>query len=668
MRRHLARKPTPGPKFPFILPGVSRKPKVMVELLCRLLGAWFVAGLSYAYGFPPFEGAWKTLLFFGAYSVFGYQLELRKFKNAGVAGIIAVIDAFCIAHLLGVAGYIDQAGFLVLAPLVYAAAKYGSLPTAMAPLCAGSLLLMDNIFRNAKPPTPLLLVQVVGVMAVGVMANHRRIVVTTTRQLVREEIQPLAGVEPEAYMELRESFRKLRDLYRELEFKSRRDRLSMQLFELSDNESEGFYRALTAQIQELTGAESATVYTLAQFANHLVVQASTGATSSRLQDASLQINLKQAPSAILEDAEEALHAISEETRAGYANVLLRDSGRVVGMVTLRHDSPAELDEARAIASEIETMVVRLIKDEQERQAARRRVKQAELLYDISVTAAGAETPNSLAARILREMAPMFHVDHLAISWLDGEDAILAAQHGKPARVLDIMSFAGGPGLSGWLNTEAPELILFDTGDDARCSGKDALKMRIGSFVLIPISFDDRPYGFLTAATHRVGGVDVKEVEALRMIAAEMGQALARVLNLESAGSGMATPGEFQRIVSSVGNGCLVYLQPLKVEQMIETFGKPLWENALRTYARRLRAKLPVGGAACRRAEGDFVVFLREMDEASARSWANEVSAMASFIGITLPDQKVRIPLAMRAKVALIGSVATSVQEAERLSA
>ncbi|MBX3119715.1 MAG: GAF domain-containing protein [Fimbriimonadaceae bacterium] len=640
----------------------------MVELLCRLLGAWFLAGLSYAYEVPPFEGAWKTLLFFGAYSIFGYLLERRKFKNAGVAGIFAVADAFCIAHLLGVAGYLDQAGFLVLAPLVYAAAKYGSLPTAMAPLCAGSLLLMDNIFRNAKAPTPMLLVQVIGVMAVGVMANHRRIIVTTTRQLIQEEIQPLAGIEPEAYMELRESFRKLRDLYRDLEFKSRRDRLSMQLFEASLGEGENFFRNLSAQIQETTGAESANIYTLAQFANHLVVQASAGEVPATLQDASLNVNLKQAPSSILADAEEALSAISEENRSTFANVLLRDSGRVIGMLTLRHSNAAQLDEARVIGSEIEAITVRLIKDEQERQVVRRRVKQAELLYDISITAAGAETANSLGARVLREMAPMFDVDHLGISWLDGEEAILAAQHGKPARVLDIMSFAGGPGLAGWLNTEAPELILFDTGDDARCSSKEALKMRIGSFALIPISFDDKPYGYLTAATHRVGGVDIKEVESLRMIAAEMGQALARLLQLESGATGMATPGEFQRIVAASGNGCMVYLQPLKVEQMIETFGKPMFENALRTYARRLRAKLPIGGAACRRAEGDFVVFLRDVDDKAARSWANEVAAMASFIGITLPDHKTRVPLAMRSKVALIGSVAATTDESEQLIA
>lgn len=640
----------------------------MVELLCRLLGAWFLAGLSYAYGIPPFEGTWKTLLIFGAYSFFGYQLEQRKLKNAGIAGIFAVVDSLCIAHLLGVAGYIDQAGFLVLAPLVYAAAKYGSLPTAMAPLAAGSLMLMDNIFRNAKPPTPLLLVQVLGVLAIGALANHRRIIVTTTRQLIQEEIQPLSGIEPEAYMELRESFRKLRDLYRDLEFKSRRDRLSMELFESSIGSSEGFFRALAAQIQETTNVESVTLYTLAQFANNLVVQATSGNTPTAFEDASLHINLKQAPSAILDDAEHALSSIAEEGRATFANILLRDNGRVIGMMTLRHHNPAEVEEARAIGAEIESMVVSLIKDEQERQAAQRRLKQAELLYDIAVTTSGADTPNNLASRVVREMAPMFEVDHLAISWLDGEDAILAAQHGKPARVLDIMSFAEGAGLHGWLGIDAPELILFDTGDDARCSSVDALKMRIGSFVLIPIAFDDRPYGFLTAATHRVGGVDIKDVESLRLIAAELGQALARLLNLEGGNSGMATPGEFQRIVAGSGNGCLVYLQPLKVEQMIETFGKPLWENAVRTYARRLRAKLPVGGAACRRSEGDFVVFLRDVDDQTARSWANEVAAMASFIGITMPDNKTRIPLAMRAKVALIGSVATNVQEAERLSA
>jgi GGDEF domain-containing protein len=263
---------------------------------------------------------------------------------------------------------------------------------------------------------------------------------------------------------------------------------------------------------------------------------------------------------------------------------------------------------------------------------------------------------------VREVETIIDTDHLSIHWLDDGYSIMAAHMGATYQALDAVSFAHGPGVEGWLSVGAPELNMIDISKDARCNSEVSLKMRIGSLCVVPIQFSDKPFGFVCATTCRTGGLDTPEIETLRVVAAEMGQALARLRSAGEPQAGLMTPREFQQRVQEQGEGCIVALETLRKKQLSETFGRPAIEHAQRQLALRIRSKLPSGGCICRRSQGDYAVYLPGCDEPFARSWANEIAALASMIGLRTPDGKSRIPLAVRGKAAKIEKTQQIVEE------
>lgn len=624
----------------------------MVELAIRILIAGAAVVVSGLAGPNALDAGWKTALVFAAYSFLVQRLEARGLRNSGMAGFVAAADAICVAIVLGAAGRLEQFGFLVLAPCAYAAAAFGSLPTAMAPIAAASLVASYAFFTRNPNPGPAFYGQLAGVLALGLLLNHRRIIVTVDRPVVVEEPTKEDAPEPDAFMELRESFRKLRDAYRSLEGRSRRDRLAVEMFEVRHGEDGRFFDRLAVRLRELTGSDSLILYTLAQVSDSMVVRAYAGEPPAAIRDFSITVELASAPALIRESTEEALAALtSEEDRAHLANVLLRHSGRIVGLLCLVMDDPARLDKVRQSAEELTVFASASIAEETEIRASRVRTRRAELLYDVASVTSGAETPNSLAARVVRELREVVEADHLAVSWLDGEETVLAAASGEPMRFLDCISFSKGPGLAGWLKVGAPELAMFDTAEDIRCTPKEAIKRRVRSFIALPIQFGESAYGILTAASHAAGGLDATDLESLRLVTGELCQALARITEGEARPSGFATPGEFQSAVVKTSEGWLVHLEALRRQQMVENFGKAVFDQALRGFARRVRSRLPVGGLLTQREDGDLVALLPAFEEESARSWANEAAATASFIGVPIGDSDKRVPLAFRAKVA-----------------
>lgn len=624
----------------------------MFELTVRLIGAGlatFAAGILDA---AAFGIVWKVCLMFGAYSLFVYQLELRGLRNSGVAGFVAVADAIVIALLLGSIDRIDDLGFLTLAPCAYAAARFGSMPTAMAPLAATGLISASMVMQG-KPPTSMLMIQAGAVLLVGLLMNHRRIVVTVNGAGEEQvTIEPERPEEPEDVIELRAAYRELKEKVRELEVSGRRDRICCQLYEAKLARDESYPKRFARKIKELCKVESVALYTLSQFADTMAVRSTAGEVGANLADAALPVDTRLSMAQLQSRVQEALAAIiGHENKSTVANVLLNLHGRVTGMLVLQDSNPLRLALGRETAESMAGFVAALLHDEAKRAEQERRLKETELLYEIATICSGADTPNNLAARVVREVSSIIDADHLSVHWLDDGCSIMAAHVGATYQPLDAVSFANGPGVEGWLSVGAPELDMVDISADARCNKEASLKLRIGSLCVVPIQFSEKPFGFISAATSRTGGIDGPEIETLRVVAAEMGQALARLRSAAEPQQGLMTPREFQRRLQEEGEGCLVVLETMRKKQLTEAFGKPAIEHAQRQLALRIRSKLPVGGCLCRRSQGDYAVFLPKCDEPFARSWANEIAALASMIGLKTPDGKSKIPLAVRGKVA-----------------
>ncbi len=623
----------------------------MVELLVRLGLAALLLALSVVLKVPTFDLSWKIAAALAAASVFLFLLEKRGMRNGGISGIMAVIDAACIAVLLADAKQLDGFGFLTLAPLVWAVGKQGTNASTLAPLIAACVMLASNPFAGGFSTTVML--HTAGILLVGLLVHPQKTVVKERRVIITPEV-PGEDPPPSDYEELRENFRSLRDHTRDLEQKTRRDRLAVLMLESATRPGDNSPATLSQTMVEAFGVRGAIVCS-ANLPGRLVTEGHSGNVPELSLTSAYQVVSGQSEAQMRSQIERRLLSLREpEERYQVGVQILKVKGKVVGCIALFADSSSLLEVAMEKVADVAESASALLARWREREEERRRLREAEILYSVACTSSGAESRASLAERIMRELGETFRLDHIGVSSLNGEEALQIASRGNPARLTDVLSFAHGPGVSGWLKTGAPETAIFDTFDDDRVPKIEAMRRRLGSFVMIPLRFGSEPTGFLSAGTQRVGGIDREKLETLRVVAAEVSQAFARLENPRRDSEGLMTPKEFQALIKQTGNGAMVYLEVLRRDEMTETYGKVAMEYAIRKFAARVRSMLPIGSGMCRRDEGDYVVFLRDVEDDFARRWANDVAASASLIGLATPDGREKIPLALRAKVAQIG--------------
>lgn len=635
----------------------------MFELIARLLASAAILASPLAVKQLNFDLAWKTAAVFASYSLVLTLLERRDLRTASVSAGAAIFDAACIATVLAQAGVQETFGWLVLAPVFWASIKHGANPALIGPLAAGVGLAVANLFPAGI--TLSLGIQAALIGAMGLLAGQNRQVIRVSSDAEPThpahqqedddfEFTPATDPVPMEFFELRENFRALKDHAEDLERKGRRDRATSQLVTAYFEATEGPYAAIARKLCELTNAEGLTLYTISQLGSRMVVRSISGDVPDRLETASFEAPSGLGDGQIRHKVETLINSLKtgEEVRPHEVR-LLKVKGRVVGMIAVFHHNQATLEESLRKADATLEIAGQLVWLQIERDEMARRLGEAELLYTVASTTSGSDTPSTLANRVVRELNETLDVDHLGVFLLDGEEAKLSCSAGRDVRTIDSMSFANGPGIKGWRSVGMPELDLLDAHSDMRLETSDAIRQRVGSYVVIPFGAGDEPDGFLTAATQRVNGIDAGALETLRIIAAEMGQAMSRIGKVVREPEGLATPKEIHEAIKS-GTGCLVYLEVLKRAELESRFGAPPIQMAIRKFANRIRAKLPSGGLLCRRDEGDYVAFLKTTDVNAATSWANEAIATASLIGISTPDGKSRIPLSLRAKAAPVG--------------
>lgn len=615
----------------------------MFELLVRLALAAGVSGIALAMDPAQLPWAGKLSALLATVAVVAYLFERREARNAGFAGMFAALDAGLLAMALAKVGHLETFGFLVLLPLAYATLRFGANPAATAPLAGAGLVLAHMAF-GVGDPSPALLGQAAAVLVLGLMLGSGRAVVTAEPALMpKTEPSPAPLTEDPAH---------LRDRLRDLERRCERERVVVSLHNAARAEAAPL-PALASALRDALEADAVGIYCLSDGGIRLSPMAWSGEVQAALNEEALQAPRDLSDADLRERLQEAIALLAAlPTGSPRVNVVLYRSGdRVTGLVATVCRSVGTLNRAGTRMEPLVPLVGDLIRQAEERRETARRLKETELLYLVASAANGAETPSNLAARVVRELWEALHLDHLGVSFLDGDRPLPVLTHGAPIRVVEMMSFARGPGVQGWLRTGTPELVVPDALDDMRLEKNEAIKKRLGCFAVMPLQFGDTPFGYVTAATHRVAGIDQGSLDTLRTVCSELTQAIARLQIGQRDPAGLATPAEFRKVLEGAPQGCLIYLEVVRRDELVDRFGKPAIEHAVRRFAVRMRAKLPVGGLMCRRAEGDYVVLLRTTDESAARSWANDAAATASMIGVTTPDGKRRIPLALRAKVA-----------------
>lgn len=625
----------------------------MVELAIRfsliLIGMF---GLWY-YRQPNLLLHLEVGAFISAYSGFVYLLERRGMRSPMVSSVVSALDAAAIAALLVTTGTSGTLGIFAAVPLAYAVRYHRVSGAFVAPL-AGALILSAHNLMAQSPITESLLLQAVAGFCMCIFADRpAEVPVKISEEQPRFEGLNLESfrsavieTDNEEFDQLKESYRKLREHSQNLESRSKKNHWIVELTEAVHQESGQPLQNLASRLRSICQAKGLTLYSSGTSTGSLVVQAFSGDVPVQAQTRRISVGRDQSEAVIREGATRALRDTSEDSHT--TTVVLRARQRMIGMIWIQCDDAESLANAKETIEFLGETLGQLVQDVISVQSMKARERELEVLYQVSSVSLGSETPGTLLARVIRELKDTITSDSIAAYVLDGEELISIASEGVSMRLVEAMSFARGPGISGWLKLGAPDLLLGDTHDDARVNKEFLMRSRIGSYGLVPIRVGDTIYGALSAGSIRAGGLSDRDLQSLQLIARELGQAIARLDGTMKPGGGLATPQELQEILR-VKSGSLIILDPLRKEELKTEFGNNALDHCIKKFASSLRSMLPNGGVICRREE-DVVVFVPDLDEFSARQWANEASASASMMSFHAPDTGRLTPFAIRAKV------------------
>lgn len=567
----------------------------MKELIVR----WFGSGLLLlgvgVLGLPEFT---SLILPAAGYCLFAFgvfRLPNERRANPGVAGFVAFGDALTISWILATLGGSGTLGFLCAAPCAFAVSRYGTQPLSLAPLAASSLFV--SAYLLGGPFDAALLGQAVGVLVLCFMLESKRIVATTHRALDPEELRPLEGEEPTAYLELRESLRRMREMYRDLQYRARRDGFATQVAELRHGPEANFLRRVVNKLADLSQAESLSLYTLGPAGSSLVFRAGKGATPNARAD-TLPLNPDHAPAQVTHFAAKALDALASDERKGtFRNVVLRHRGKLVGLLCASDPDPVGLEQTADALEQIAPYVAQAIAEEAEHRAWRFSAERAEFLYDLGSLLRDIDSLESGVALVTAELAQT----------LSGADVRIKAlrlpplPEGEPSRQEGHW----------WIGDEASAFARDWLGEDPG----------IRSLAVVPVE-GASPLA-IVAFSRVADGLDESQVEVMRWGALELSRAI-RALDSRRRVRGWLPDDEFRQTVRQAGQGCLIVFSPLPTASPSDA--RPLRQErrSWRLFRRRLTLALPADAVTSARSNGVIAVWSESWDSPKASSWARAV--------------------------------------------
>lgn len=620
----------------------------MLEMLVRVGLGLGLAVFSFLAEFSGSGWCWRIGLVVASLGVLSFLMERRGLRTQMASAWIAVLDAAAIASILGSTGNLSGYGAFVLVPCAYASARFRANPALMSPLAAAMVFGAANVFGLGPVSVPVL-ASVMLILAVGLLLNQGSVPEEETEPAQIES--PVRESVPQGYLVLRESYRKLRSHSVNLERNLKRYRAQARISQVSSRSDEPIESILAQYLRESLGVQGTAIHTVSSMGSSLVVRAASGQNPERLLVSQVDVSQSLTDSQALRTVREQLRSTRDPNEAiKSGSVLLKEKGRLIGLVTLSDPNPTKLQKAISECEELATPIAVQLAVSLELADLRRRLEETELLYTLAGVEQGAESPANLLSRVVRELGPTLQLDYFAASIVDSGSLLQIAAEGTNSSFIESLSFGPGFGSSAWLAAGGPEAHIEDAASDPRIDRVEALKRRVGSCALVPIHFGKELYGVLMAANHRGGALDYQKLQSLRAVAAELAHALARLEEREAAG-GLMTPKEFQQRVADMPSGLLVYFEPTNRDEAIQQFGAPSFEIASREVARKVRAQLPVGGFMCRRSEGDFIVFLSDFGFEDGSDWAGQVAAGASLTPIKTPSGRAKIPYGLKFRVA-----------------
>ncbi|MEI8281691.1 MAG: hypothetical protein WCG75_04735, partial [Armatimonadota bacterium] len=404
----------------------------MIELSVRLVLAGLIVFVAGVTGVLPFIPILQLALLQSAVGVFTYIIDRRNLRLPAISGIIACADAVMIEFALATitkSPALVTFGFIAFSPIVYSAAKFNANPFLMAPVASAGLVVSYMANNHWQLTNLNVLGCALTFLVVGCLVKPYNKVAPVVEYLEREIVVQEPSLDWEHVQiieshnaELRSNYRQLKDAYRDLDRKSRKDRIAAILAEANGVANQSGFFFLCDKIAEATGAAGILLYTVANAGDHFIIKGASGDLNESQLTESLAINAKQSIAQVRDQAD--LLSISLEPNKPTSNVILQFEGKVIGVLTITGKDKDQLFEAQEALQSCISLVASLVMEEQRREGMKRRLTEVEVLYAVVSNAEGANTKSEIAARIARDFQSVLQIEHLSICAIDDDESQL----------------------------------------------------------------------------------------------------------------------------------------------------------------------------------------------------------------------------------------------------
>ncbi|HLK16096.1 MAG TPA: hypothetical protein VKT78_14920 [Fimbriimonadaceae bacterium] len=526
----------------------------------------------------------------------------------GWEGLILVESAAIVVLLAGFHLAIG-AGFLVLVP--YVARRTQAEVGPRTAFVAAALVLFAGWATPGRGwiPSPAEIATAVGIAGLAwVLSRTKPTIPTFLQAPVPAAFAPAQPATDELYESLRDRYRHLRGAYKHLEQESAASRAVVSLAEWRSDEDRN-PTGLAKTVREIAGVEGVSIFVIPDARDGFTLAGSYGSAPTDVF--TLPASLQASPIVLKETAEHELRAANPRSTTRIATVLLTDRGRLVGLAALFDGDRSVLEAGVAAVERITSFTAAVVRDEHESRRQRERISQLELLNRFAGRSSDG-SPTATAAAICDDVATELSLDGCAIYDLTGADPKPVASVGEA--VTELLTFASGTDLRGWMGSGAQELVIDDARDDARCDEALGLRRGVGAMTVLPLISSGSLIGAFVSWSAKRRGISSVAIGTLRALAPFVlrqvfgGFATTRpgLVDADTFWHGSQGPGSFVEIDLGRTN------EP-GVSQELQEARRRLLTTAL--------GRLPYGAVMTRRSAGTLLAFLPGYDETSAERWA-----------------------------------------------
>lgn len=627
----------------------------MWEFGFRILAAGGVIALAGWTGMPPFEIAWKVGALAALLAFLTHHLDRAGRINPGIGGLVAGVDAFSVAYVLAAAGGFEVSGSLALIPIVYAIAKRGSYPAATGAFGGGGLLL-GAAMGSVGGLSPAAYLHVVAALLIAAVANQPRI--TERPKTVSELLAETDGfvtTGAQTTIELRTKVRKLQRMLGYVEKAARVDKLVARA--MVPKQGLPSLASVAEGIAEAVGTEGVFLHTFNASGDRLVLSGVSGALSKRDLDYTVRVSKNEPAHEIKARLREALSADALVPRdASWRHSILHHGGEVIGVLTVIGRDEQEVESMQERIEEAAEALGGAVSVISKIERLERRMREAELLYEINCRLDGAMTLHDLCQRTAVALKETLACDDVNI-WLFGADGsselALSGRAGRVVPILDHLQFEGGT--SEWIANGSPPISVYDTTSSSLLDSDVAARLRLGAYILAAFGDPSRPMGVVVASSRTPGAFHGNDSRIVLAVAAELSRVAERISKPETdtTSAGLLTHSEFRNaVVGAVRTGgCLLHVEPLHLHRVEEVAGAGAVEQVVRRLGVVLRRHAPADARILRHDSSAYVVLLAGASREAAERVASHLSAVAAMECAEIGAGEEPIPLAVRIRTA-----------------